>query len=335
MCKYSISVVMPAYNVEKYIGEAINSIINQSFPDWELIIVDDCSKDHTVEVVGTYISKYPQIRLIKREQNSGGCRLPRFDGILAAQGKFVCPVDSDDLLEKDYLQKLYRRQQETNSTLVLGRMIICDETGKPQDRMIPSGDFNFNTVESGKDACKKTIGGWTIALGGLLSETAYYQDYIRKNYHNNCNFSFVDEVDHRRVLLEAENVAYVDAHYYYRQQPNSIVHHVSYKKFDVIKTYLLLNDFVFTEFQEDEKLQNKFCLNFLMAIYYNYSFYFSFRKKFSQEEQISIKGLLSMAYLKLKTHQVIAKKMKDRLLLKNLFILKTIARIQSIYSILK
>lgn len=98
-----ISVIMPAYNVEKYIGEAIESILSQSLADWELIIIDDCSTDNTEDVVNKYITQYPQIKLLKRKQNSGGCRLPRFDGILAAKGEFVCPVDSDDLLEKDYL----------------------------------------------------------------------------------------------------------------------------------------------------------------------------------------------------------------------------------------
>lgn len=224
-----ISVIMPAYNVGKYIGEAIESILNQSFVDWELIIVDDCSTDDTVDIVNKYTIQYPQIKLIKRGQNSGGCRLPRFDGILAAEGKFVCPVDSDDLLEKDYLLKLYNRRQETNSTLVLGRMVICDEKGSPLNRMTPPNGFNFNIIESGKAACKKTIGGWKIALAGLLAETPYYQNYIQSVYHINCNFGFADEIDHRRILLGAKNVAYTNALYLYRQFPNSIIHTPSIK----------------------------------------------------------------------------------------------------------
>lgn len=335
MYKYAISVVMPAYNVGKYISEAIEGILNQSFTDWELIVVDDCSIDNTEEIVNKYVSKYSQIRLIKREQNSGGCRLPRFDGILAANGEFVCPVDSDDLWEKDYLQKLYLRQQATNSTLVLGRMIFCDEKGNKLNRMIPQKDFDFSLIETGKDACKRTIGGWEIALAGLLAETTYYQDYIKSVYYNNCNYGFADEIDHRRLLLGADKVAYIDAHYYYRQHPNSIIHNISVRKFDIVKAYLLLDDFVFVEFPKDKIIQNQFCLEFLKVIYYSYSSFYIIQKKITTEQKESIKELLTQAYSKLKTHRISGISVKEMLLLKNLFFLKLIARIQNIYTYIK
>ena len=69
-----ISVVMPAYNVEKYIVEAIESIIAQTYKDWELIVVDDCSKDATCEIVERYVNQYSNIKFIRRKENSGGCR---------------------------------------------------------------------------------------------------------------------------------------------------------------------------------------------------------------------------------------------------------------------
>ena len=119
-----ISIVMPAYNVEKYIAEAIDSIIAQTYKDWELIVVDDCSKDATCEIVERYTNQYPNIKLIRRKENSGGCRLPRFDGILAAQGEFVCPVDSDDTLESSYLQKCINRQKETNVDIISNQLVF-------------------------------------------------------------------------------------------------------------------------------------------------------------------------------------------------------------------
>ena len=66
-----ISISMPAYNVEKYIGEAIESIVAQTFTDWELIIVDDCSKDKTLAIASEYAAKDSRIRIIKRKENSG------------------------------------------------------------------------------------------------------------------------------------------------------------------------------------------------------------------------------------------------------------------------
>lgn len=335
MHDYNISVVMPAFNVEKYIGEAIESILNQSYTNWELIIVDDCSTDNTVNIVNNYVSKHPQIRLLKRAQNSGGCRLPRFDGILAAKGKFVCPVDSDDLWEKDYLLKLYNRQQETNSTLVLGRMIISDENGKPLNQMIPSIDYNFETIESGKEACKRTIGKWDIALAGLLAKTNYYHTYIQQQYNKKCNFGFADEIDHRQLLYNAEKVAYANAHYFYRQQPNSIVHNISAKRFDIIKAYQLLDNFVFTKYPKNTDIQNRFCLDFLKVLYYNYSAFYTFKKRATQEQRQSIQRLLHQAYSTLKQHNITATATKEKLLLNNFFTFRLIAYIQNIYTRIK
>ena len=93
-----ISISMPAYNVEKYIGEAIESILAQTFTNWELIIVDDGSKDNTVAVVREYEATDGRIRIIKRQENSGSVRLPRLDGVMAAKGSFICAIDSDDTI---------------------------------------------------------------------------------------------------------------------------------------------------------------------------------------------------------------------------------------------
>lgn len=299
-----ISVIMPAYNVEKYIGEAIESILSQSLADWELIIIDDCSTDNTEDVVNKYITQYPQIKLLKRKQNSGGCRLPRFDGILAAKGEFVCPVDSDDLLEKDYLLKLYNRQQETNSTLVLGRMVICDENGRSLNLMTPLDDFNFSTIESGKEACKKTIGGWKIALNGLLAETLYYKNYIQSVYHDNCNFGFADEIDHRRILLGAKDVAYVDACYFYRQFPNSIIHMTSVKFFDRLKMIDILYNFVKNEFNGDKSVMSDMEYEYIGTVSTCQRTYLIHRKNYSLNERKLITKQIKQCFRQIKKNNM-------------------------------
>ena len=122
-----ISISMPAYNVEKYIGEAIESILAQTFTDWELIIVDDCSKDKTLAIASEYAAKDSRIRIIKRKENSGSVRLPRLDGVMAAHGTYICTIDSDDAIEPEYLQKMIDRQRETRSDIVLCRMRLCNQ----------------------------------------------------------------------------------------------------------------------------------------------------------------------------------------------------------------
>jgi teichuronic acid biosynthesis glycosyltransferase TuaG len=92
----SVSVVMPAYKAEHQISASINSVLAQSFTNWELIIVDDCSPDATVEVVKAWTERDPRIRLVRMSQNLGPAKA-RNMGIAQAKGRFIAFLDSDDL----------------------------------------------------------------------------------------------------------------------------------------------------------------------------------------------------------------------------------------------
>src|ERR1700744_4099360 len=91
-----VSVIMPSWNVERLIGETIESVQAQTFGDWELLIADDCSPDRTPAVVERYASGAPRIRLIRQPRN-GGPALARQAAIEQANGRFVAFLDSDDL----------------------------------------------------------------------------------------------------------------------------------------------------------------------------------------------------------------------------------------------
>ncbi len=98
-----VSVVMPSYNTGKYIGESIESVINQSYTDWELIIVDDCSTDNTDDEVKKYLFD-SRIKYFKNEKNSGAA-VSRNRALREAKGKWIAFLDSDDLWETDKLTK--------------------------------------------------------------------------------------------------------------------------------------------------------------------------------------------------------------------------------------
>jgi glycosyltransferase involved in cell wall biosynthesis len=89
-----ISVIMPVYNAEKFVKEAIESILNQTFSDWELIIIDDCSIDNSIEIVQSFQDK--RIILLKNETNLGVSKASN-KGIRIARGKYVTRMDSDDI----------------------------------------------------------------------------------------------------------------------------------------------------------------------------------------------------------------------------------------------
>ena len=97
-----VSIITPSYNTARFIEETINSVLNQTYTDWELIIVDDCSKDNTDEVVAKYTDD--RIIYIKNEKNSGAA-VSRNRALREATGRWIAFLDSDDLWEKDKLQK--------------------------------------------------------------------------------------------------------------------------------------------------------------------------------------------------------------------------------------
>lgn len=98
-----ISIITPTYNSEKFIGETIDSIQNQTYRNWELILIDDGSTDRTVEIIKKFQEDDSRIRLICSEKNSGPA-VARNKGIENAGGKYLTFIDSDDLWFSDFLQ---------------------------------------------------------------------------------------------------------------------------------------------------------------------------------------------------------------------------------------
>lgn len=98
-----ISIVIPVFNTEKYVGKAIESVQNQTYTNWELVLVDDCSKDESIAVCKAYALKDPRINVISLSSNSGALAA-RNQGIRNAKGRFLCFLDSDDTFEPEKLK---------------------------------------------------------------------------------------------------------------------------------------------------------------------------------------------------------------------------------------
>lgn len=98
------SVIMPAYNSEKYIDEAIESVIRQTYKNWELIIVNDASTDDTEKIIKSYEEKDKRIKLISLAENQGVANA-RNMAIQIAEGRYIAFLDADDYWEKEKLQE--------------------------------------------------------------------------------------------------------------------------------------------------------------------------------------------------------------------------------------
>jgi glycosyltransferase involved in cell wall biosynthesis len=124
-----VSVVMPAYNVEKYIGEAIESILNQTFKDFEFIILDDCSKDKTLELINKYADMDSRIVVMRNDENLKLARTLN-KGFAAAQGKYVARMDADDCSLPERLAKQVDYLEQNPKVGVLGGyMLIMNQDG--------------------------------------------------------------------------------------------------------------------------------------------------------------------------------------------------------------
>ena len=106
-----VSVIMPAYNTEEYIEKAIQSVLEQTFSNWELLVIDDGSPDNLAEIVKKYENRDSRTRLI--QQVNQGVSVARNLGIEEAQGKYISFLDSDDYYLATFLEKLVNRAEET------------------------------------------------------------------------------------------------------------------------------------------------------------------------------------------------------------------------------
>lgn len=114
-----VSVIVPIYNAEKYLSRCVNSLLAQTYPNIEIILVDDNSTDRSGEIVKLYESKYPdKCRVIQRKQN-GRASAARNDGMAAAQGEWVIFVDSDDWVSNDYVETLCSVAAQDGADIVM------------------------------------------------------------------------------------------------------------------------------------------------------------------------------------------------------------------------
>ncbi|WP_442596719.1 glycosyltransferase [Neobacillus sp. D3-1R] len=123
-----ISVVIPLYNVEKYMEKCIDSVLNQTLSSIEVILVDDGSPDSSGDIADSYLEKDSRIKVIHKE--NGGLSLARNEGIQAATGKYIIFIDSDDWVDKNLLKKAYDRIEETNSEICVFNVIRIHEDSK-------------------------------------------------------------------------------------------------------------------------------------------------------------------------------------------------------------
>lgn len=137
-----ISIIVPVYNAANYIEETIKTVVSQTYQDWELLLIDDCSRDRSLEVIRKAISHYEQkealkgrIRLIAKQQNEGAAKA-RNTGIREAEGRYIAFLDADDLWYPDKLCKELAFMQQKEAAFVYCSYQFGDENAVPTGKTV-------------------------------------------------------------------------------------------------------------------------------------------------------------------------------------------------------
>lgn len=232
----AISVVIPAYNAEKYIAGTLDSILAQSLGDWECVVVDDGSTDGTLAIVESYAARDGRFRHTTIP-NSGSAKRPRDRAIEMATGEWICGIDADDHIDGDYLGKLHDMATATGADVVLSRMIGFDEKN-PRIFTIPAEDFDTKRQLTGREAVALTLGRWRISTSGaLIRRNIALQTVLRQDEKSWMNR---DEYDSRSWLMASGKIVFTDAGYHYRRHPDSITTRISPRLFETVMTDNLL-----------------------------------------------------------------------------------------------
>lgn len=280
------SIVMPAYNAETYIEEAINSVLIQNFRDWELVITNDGSYDHTLEIINKYI-KDPRIRVLTIN-NSGSAKIARDYAITNAIGEYVIFLDSDDYLSPNYLEVINKSIIEKEAQIVLAQMCFFEDDGTVF-RKLPSEEL-IGCSLSGYNALKLTLPSWKVGFNGAAIERKILN---RLNLEDDIKHLInSDELDSRIYLTQANTVCVSHASYYFRNNLLSTTRRFNLRNYERLITDKYLIQFIQEKYPNDKELISTAIIHSVGTIRWLSSFYLKNRKIIGKLEKRECKQLL-------------------------------------------
>ncbi len=186
-----VSIIMPAYNVEKYIQESINSVIKQSYENWELIVIDDNSNDGTNDIIKKIALKDKRIKPIFLKHNSGKPSIAKNYAYDIVSGDFIAFLDSDDMWIKEKLEKQIKKMINGDYKLCYTGGYLIDEEGKKQGSFLPKYENGY--------IFKKMLYRYEINNQSVLIERDVYRKFNENITIGEDYNLFMDIVFHHKV----------------------------------------------------------------------------------------------------------------------------------------
>ncbi|MCE5219901.1 MAG: glycosyltransferase [Clostridium sp.] len=236
----SVSIITPVYNVERCIEKTINSVINQSCKNFEFLLIDDGSKDKSIEIAeNLLINSDVNYRIISQENS--GVSVARNKGLCEAKGEYVCFLDSDDYIHKDYIKFMYEKASICNCDLVFCDYAQVDSKDKV---LIESTTGFLEDFINGREAalkqlsCDITIGmGSALYKTSIIKENSIFFDSSRK-YAEDIVFTV-------KALLNMDKIISVNRTLmFYVRWESSVTNVISLKHLDCYYSYVDLLDYV-------------------------------------------------------------------------------------------
>lgn len=250
-----ISIVIPVYNGEKYLYETLNSILNSSFNEFEIICVDDCSSDDSLSIIKCFENKYSKIKVISTESNQGIVPLVLNIALPYIKGEYFFYSSQDDLFSKDLLENLFNRAIETGADAVIPDLVFYKINEKKEKSLIGLNG-NRNITLSNREAVVLSL-NWNIP-GNALWNVSIIKKIGYFTYGMNA-----DEFSVRIFYFQCNKIVFSKGIFYYRQNNYlSITKKLSIKSFDNVYTEVLLYYFL-----KDNDFGEKYYLGSLSRAY--------------------------------------------------------------------
>lgn len=212
-----ISIVVPVYNVASYLEQCLDSILAQSFMNFEVIMVNDGSTDKSGEICKEYTKKDQRFQVINQENQ--GLSGARNTGLAHIHGEYVCFVDSDDCLHPDYLKILYENLKQNNADISMcNYQEFCDDLPivelKNESSVLSQKQVMLNLATAGAgNKSQKMVVAWNKLIKSDIMNGLSYRNTIHED-----EFMILD------LILKTTSIVWTnDELYWYRQRPNSIM----------------------------------------------------------------------------------------------------------------